>query len=127
MDSNRTFFVVEEDNFNVKVAGYEDNPEWLKNGRIYLLFFKAFTPAGTIKAAIPNLEYIKAMGFNIIWVLPITEIPGDVDNQINIGYNIIDFLKVESSLGTDEDYKEFIDAAHDLGIKVIQDITQSYR
>ncbi|NOX64757.1 MAG: T9SS type A sorting domain-containing protein [Chlorobi bacterium] len=125
-DSNRTFFVVEEDNFNVKVAEYEDNPEWLKNGRIYLLFFKAFTPAGTIKAAIPNLEYIKAMGFNIIWVLPITEIPGDVDNQINIGYNIIDFLKVESSLGTDEDYKEFIDAAHDLGIKVIQDITPNH-
>ncbi|VAX22567.1 Alkaline phosphatase [hydrothermal vent metagenome] len=125
-DSNRTFFVVDDDNFIVKVAEYEDNPEWLKNGRIYLLFFKAFTPAGTIKAAIPNLEYIKAMGFNIIWVLPITEIPGDVDNQINIGYNIIDFLKVESSLGTKEDYKEFVDTAHDLGIKVIQDITPNH-
>ena len=126
IDSNRTFFMVKEDNFNVKVADYEDNPEWLKNGRIYLLFFKAFTPAGTIKAAIPNLEYIKAMGFNIIWVLPITEIPGDVDNQINIGYNIIDFLKVESSLGTNEDYKEFVDAAHELGIKVVQDITPNH-
>ena len=125
-DSSKTFFLVQDDNYIIKVAEYEDNPQWLKNGRIYLLFFKAFTPAGTIEAAIPNLEYIKAMGFNIIWVLPITEVPGDIDNQINIGYNIIDFLKVDPSLGTDSDYKEFVDAAHNLSIKVIQDITPNH-
>lgn len=126
IDSTRSFFVVEEDNPNVLAAGYEDNPSWVKNGRIYLLFFKAFTPEGTIQAAIPNLDYIKAMGFNIIWVLPITEVPGNIDNQINIGYNIIDFLKVETSLGTEEDYKEFIEEAHKRGIKVIQDITPNH-
>jgi len=125
-DSTETFFVVKQDSPNVKIAGYEDNPQWVKNARVYLLFFKAFTPTGTIQAAIPNLEYIKAMGFNVIWVLPVTEIPGNVDNQINIGYNIIDFLKVESSLGTDEDYREFVQEAHNLGIKVIQDITPNH-
>ncbi|MEJ2196559.1 MAG: alpha-amylase family glycosyl hydrolase, partial [Ignavibacteriaceae bacterium] len=76
--------------------------------------------------AIPNLEYIKAMGFNVIWVLPVTEVPGSIDNQINIGYYIIDFEKVETSLGTDEDYKEFIQEAHNLGIRVIQDITPNH-
>ncbi len=126
LDSTRTFFVVIEDSQNVNVAGYADNPEWLKTSRIYLLFFKAFTPAGTIQAAIANLPYIKAMGFNTIWVLPVTEIPGNVDNQINIGYNIIDFMKVESSYGTDQDYKDFVDAAHELGLKVIQDITPNH-
>jgi len=90
------------------------------------MFFKAFTPTGTIQAAIPNLDYIKAMGFNVIWVLPVTEVPGAVDNQINIGYNIIDFENVETSLGTNEDYKEFIEEAHNLGIKVIQDITPNH-
>jgi glycosidase len=126
LDSTRAFFVVKQDSPDVQVAGYEDNPEWVKNTRIYLLFFKAFTPAGTIQAAIPNLPYIKAMGFNVIWVLPITEVPGNVDNQINIGYWIIDFEKVETSLGTDEDYQNFIDEAHSLGIKVIQDITPNH-
>lgn len=126
VDSTRSFFVVEVDNFNIQPAKYNDNPEWVKNGNIYLLFFKAFTPEGTIKAAIPNLEYIKAMGFNIIWVLPITEVPGNIDNQINIGYYTKDFLKVEPSLGTEEDYKNFVDAAHELGIKVIQDITPNH-
>ncbi|MGB5849248.1 MAG: alpha-amylase family glycosyl hydrolase, partial [Ignavibacteriaceae bacterium] len=126
LDSSRTFFVVKQDSPDVHVAGYEDNPDWVKNARIYLLFFKAFTPVGTIQAAIPNLEYIKAIGFNVIWVLPVTEIPGNVDNQINIGYNIIDFENVETSLGTNEDYKEFVEEAHNLGIKVIQDITPNH-
>ena len=126
VDSAKTFFVVIEDSQNVKVAGYADNPDWVKNARIYLLFFKAFTPAGTIQAAIANLPYIKAMGFNTIWVLPVTEIPGNVDNQVNIGYNIIDFLNVETSYGTNQDYKDFINAAHQLGLKIIQDITPNH-
>ncbi|MCW8804066.1 MAG: alpha-amylase family glycosyl hydrolase [Ignavibacteriaceae bacterium] len=126
LDSTKTFFVVIEDSQNVNVAGYADNPDWLKNGRIYLLFFKAFTPTGTIQSAIANLPYIKAMGFNSIWVLPVTEVPGNIDNQINIGYNTIDFMKVETSYGTDQDYKDFVDAAHQIGLKVIQDITPNH-
>lgn len=126
IDSSRTYFVVIPDSANVKVAGFADNPDWVKNARIYLMFFKAFTPAGTIQAAIANLPYIKAMGFNTIWVLPVTEVPGNIDNQINIGYNTIDFLKVETSLGTNQDYKNFVDAAHQLGIKIIQDITPNH-
>jgi glycosidase len=126
LDSTQAFFVVQQDSPNVKVAGYADNPDWLKNARIYLLFFKAFTPVGTIQAAIANLPYIKAMGFNTIWVLPVTEIFGNVDNQINIGYNIIDFLNVETSYGTNQDYKDFVAAAHQLGLKVIQDITPNH-
>ncbi|MCK7519611.1 MAG: alpha-amylase family glycosyl hydrolase [Ignavibacteriales bacterium] len=107
LDSTRTYFVVIPDSENVKVAGYADNPDWVKNARIYLMFFKAFTPAGTIQAAIANLPYIKAMGFNTIWVLPVTEVPGNIDNQINIGYNTIDFLKVETSLGNKSGLQKF--------------------
>ncbi len=126
VDSTKTFFVVIQDSANIKIAGYADNPNWVKNANIYLLFFKAFTPAGTIQAAIANLPYIKAMGFNTIWVLPVTEVPGNIDNQINIGYNIIDFMNVESSYGTNQDYKNFVDEAHNLGLKVIQDITPNH-
>ncbi len=126
LDSTRAYFVVDENSLEVKIGGYKDNPEWLKNGRIYLLYFKSFTSEGTIRAAIPNLDYIKAMGFNIIWVLPVMEIPGSADNQINIGYYIIDLLNVESSLGTKEDYKEFVSEAHKRGIKIIQDVTPNH-
>ena len=126
VDSTQGYFFVEADGETVDVGGIADNPQWVKNSRIYLLFFKAFTPDGTIASAIPNLDYIAAMGFNTIWVLPVMEIPGDVDNQINIGYYIEDFMQVESSYGTSQDYKDFVAAAHDLGLKVIQDVTPNH-
>ncbi|MCF7921222.1 MAG: T9SS type A sorting domain-containing protein [Candidatus Marinimicrobia bacterium] len=126
VDSTQGSFFIGQDGSLVDVAHFEDNPQWVKNSRIYLLFFKAFTPEGTIASAIPNLDYIAAMGFNTIWVLPVMEIPGDVDNQINIGYYIEDFMHVESSYGTDQEYKDFVDAAHDLGLKVIQDVTPNH-
>ncbi len=126
LDSTQGYFFVEQDGESLDIGYISDNPQWVKNSRIYTLFFKAFTPAGTIASAIPNLDYIAAMGFNTIWVLPVMEIPGDVDNQINIGYYIEDFMHVETSYGTDQDYKDFVDAAHDLGLKVIQDVTPNH-
>jgi len=126
VDSTKGTFYISADGETVDIGHFNDNPQWVKNSRIYTLFFKAFTPEGTIASAIPNLDYIAAMGFNTIWVLPVMEIPGDVDNQINIGYYTEDFMSVESSYGTDQDYKDFVAAAHDLGLKVIQDVTPNH-
>jgi glycosidase len=126
LDSTQGYFFVGQDGASLDIGHLHDNPQWVKNSRIYTLFFKAFTPDGTIASAIPNLDYIAAMGFNTIWVLPVMEIPGTVDNQINIGYYIEDFMHVESSYGTDQDYKDFVAAAHDLGLKVIQDVTPNH-
>lgn len=125
-DSTRTFFTVSEDGSTLMQAENADNAQWVKDSRIYIMFFKAFTPEGTIAAAIPNLDYVAAMGFNTIWVLPVMEIPGDVDNQINIGYRIEDLYSVESSLGTSQDYKDFVAEAHSLGMRVIQDVTPNH-
>jgi len=126
VDSMRTYFVVVQDSPNIEPAGYADNPFWVKDGRIYLLFFKAFTPQGTFQAAIPHLDYIKAMGFDIIWVLPVMDVPGNIDNQVNIGYNILDFFNVDPTYGTNQDFKDFMDAAHSLGLKVILDVTPNH-
>jgi glycosidase len=125
-DQSRSFFVKDPGDILVDVGSYEDNPSWVKTANIYLMFFKAFTSTGTIQAAIPNLEYVKAMGFNTIWVLPVMEIPGIVDNQINIGYSIMDFYNVETSYGANQDFKEFVAAAHEHGLKVILDVTPNH-
>lgn len=125
-DSTRAFFTVQADSPAVDVAGYADNPSWVKDSRVYLMFFKAFTPEGTIQAAIPHLDYIKAMGFNVIWVLPVMDVEGDIDNGVNIGYNIIDFFNVDPVYGSNQDFRDFIDAAHNQGMKVILDITPNH-
>ncbi|NOX36028.1 MAG: T9SS type A sorting domain-containing protein [Calditrichaeota bacterium] len=124
-DSTRVFVRRNRDG-SITFSDYEINPEWVQQSRIYLLFFKAFTPEGTIRAAIPNLDYIKSLGFNVIWVLPVMDTEGIIDNQINIGYNIIDFYRVAPEYGTAQDFKDFVARAHELGMKVILDVTPNH-
>ncbi|HNW60333.1 MAG TPA: alpha-amylase family glycosyl hydrolase [bacterium] len=101
-------------------------PQWVRDARIYCLFFKSFTSGGRIADAIPRLEYIKAMGFNIIWVLPVMDVEGVIDQGANVGYNIIDFRHVDPVYGSDTDFKEFVSAAHAAGLRVILDITPNH-
>ncbi len=124
-DSTGSFFRLESDG-SVYLDHYAANPSWVNNARIYCLFFKAFTPEGTIRAAIPNLDYIHSLGFNVIWVLPVMDTEGTIDNQINIGYNIVDFYSVAPEYGTKQDFKDFVARAHELGMKVILDVTPNH-
>lgn len=124
-DSVRVFVRRNADG-SIAFSDYEINPGWVQQSRIYLLFFKAFTPEGTIRAAIPNLDYIQSLGFNVIWVLPVMDTEGIIDNQINIGYNIIDFYRVAPEYGTAQDFKDFVARAHELGMKVILDVTPNH-
>ncbi len=125
-DSSRIFFSVDAASGQLTAPGLENNPQWVREGRVYLMFIKGFTPEGTIQAATDNLDYVRDMGFNIIWVLPVMEIPGNVDNQINIGYYIEDFMNIEQSYGTNQDFKDFVQTAHNMGIKVILDVTPNH-
>jgi glycosidase len=126
VDSTKASFYTSGEALDVRVAGYEDNPAWVKQGRVYQIFLKAFTREGTFRAAAANLDYVKAMGFNIIWLLPITTVNGDMDNQTNIGYNIVDFRNADPAYGSNEDYQFFLDEAHKRGIRVVQDITPNH-
>ncbi|MCI0515895.1 T9SS type A sorting domain-containing protein, partial [candidate division KSB1 bacterium] len=101
-------------------------PDWVANAQIYCLFFRSFTPSGTISAAISQLGWIKKMGFNVIWVLPVTDVEGVIDQGTNIGYNIIDFYRVEPYYGSNEDFKLFVRKAHEIGLRVILDVTPNH-
>jgi len=101
-------------------------PSWVGNAQIYCLFIKGFTPQGTIQAAIDSLKHIKNMGFNVIWVLPVMDVEGIIDQGTNIGYNIIDFYNVEPFYGSNADFKDFVNAAHEMGLRVILDVTPNH-
>ena len=74
-----------------------------------------------------GLARIKSLGFNAVWVTP------PVVNQISNGgtggyhgYWGTDFLHVDPHLGTDQDFENFVDCAHSLGLKVFQDIVVNH-
>ncbi len=123
-DTTRSYFTVNTDG-SVYFPSYADNPSWVKNARMYLIFLHSFTQDGTIKSATQKLDYVKSMGYNVIWLMPIMLNQYRID-AIGGGYGIVDFYKIAPEYGTIEDFKEFLNKAHSLGIKVILDITTNH-
>jgi len=91
---------------------------------IYELHIGTFgqTPDGVLPAnfdeARAKLDHLKDLGVNAVQVMPIWEFP----QSISWGYNGSHPYTVESSYGTPTDFKEFVDAAHQLGIAVFSDL-----
>ncbi len=124
-DTMQSYFSISA-NDSISYSSYASNPKWARMGRIYLLFFNSFTPQQTINAATLKLNYIAQMGFNIIWVMPVMQNNQPMDNGTGTGYNIVDFYKVAPQYGTNADFKNFVDRAHQLGMKVILDVTPNH-
>ncbi len=70
-----------------------------------------------LKRAIEKLDYLAELGINAIELLPVTEYAGDY----RWGYLVSYYFAVESSYGTPEDFKRFVDECHARGIRVIID------
>ncbi|HYQ86650.1 MAG TPA: alpha-amylase family glycosyl hydrolase [Bacteroidota bacterium] len=124
-DTTRNYFTLLS-NDTVAVPTLANNPSWVKQGRMYQLFFKSATPQGTINAALPRLDYIASMGYNIIWVMPVMKNAYTINNGPGPGYDIVDFYTVAPEYGTNDDFKRFVARAHQLGLKIILDVTPNH-
>lgn len=98
-------------------------PKWVDSAIIYSIYTRNFTSEGTFAAAMDKIPYLKQLGVNTIWFLPIHEI-GEEKRKGAHGspYSIRDYYSVAKELGTKEDFKRFVDAAHEAGMKVIIDM-----
>jgi len=77
---------------------------------------------GTFEEAIKRLSYLKAIGVNVVEVMPVAEFAGDV----SWGYNPAHLFSVETAYGGPNGFKSFICAAHSLGIAVIIDVVYNH-
>ena len=98
------------------------HPQWSKNAAIYQLNTRQFSPEGTFRAAEKQLPRLKALGTDIIWLMPIHPI-GEKNRKGTLGspYSVRDYFGVNPEFGTFEDLKHFVDTAHSLGMYVILD------
>jgi 1,4-alpha-glucan branching enzyme len=98
------------------------HPDWAKSAVLYQLNTRQFTPEGTLRAAERQLPRLKALGADIVWVMPIHPI-GEKNRKGSLGspYSVRDYEAVNPELGTLADLKSFVDAAHRLGMHVILD------
>ncbi len=79
-------------------------------------------PHGSYRSAIDRLDFVAALGVNMIELLPISEFGG----ARSWGYNPAGLFAVESSYGTPDDFKALVDAAHARGIGVIVDVVHNH-
>ena len=98
------------------------HPDWVKDAVIYQLNTRQATPEGTFKAAQAHLSRIKALGADIVWLMPIHPI-GQENRKGGLGspYSVKDYFAVNPEFGNEEDLRAFISEAHSLGLKVILD------
>ena len=103
-----------------KPAAPERN--WIDTAVVYELNTRQFTPEGTFDAARQQLPRLKALGVDIIWLMPIYPI-GELERKGSLGsyYAIRDYCDVNPEFGTLKDFNVFLAEAHDLGFKVILD------
>ena len=86
---------------------------------IYELDLYNFTSAGTLAAAQQRLDYLKDLGIDIIWLMPIH--PRGIQGRIgSLGspYAPRDYHAVNSDFGTLADLQSFVNAAHQRGMQV---------
>ena len=98
------------------------HPEWSYSAVLYELNIRQFTADGTFNAAIERLPFLRSIGVDAIWLMPIYPI-GIEGRKGSSGsyYSIRDYKGVNSEFGAEDDLRAFISAAHAMGIKVLLD------
>ena len=96
--------------------------DWSYSAVLYEMNVRQLTPEGTLRAAEEKLEFLRSMGIDAIWLMPIYPI-GEEGRKGSLGsyYSIQDYCAVNPEFGTMEDFDSFINKAHALGMKVLLD------
>ena len=93
---------------------------------IYQLHVKAFHDSdgdgiGDFRGLTEKLDYIRDLGVNTVWVMPFYPSPLRDD-----GYDVADFESVHPPYGTVADFKRFVRAAHERGLRVITELIMNH-
>jgi maltose alpha-D-glucosyltransferase / alpha-amylase len=103
----------------VKKAGSATDPLWYKDAIIYEIHVRAFMDSnadgiGDFPGLLSRLDYLQDLGVTCLWLLPFFPSPLRDD-----GYDIANYIDVNPSYGTLNDFKLFLDAAHQRGMQVM--------
>src|SRR5947209_4694209 len=106
----------------MKKAASARDPLWYKDAVIYETHVKAFFDSnndgiGDFKGLTQKLDYVQQLGVTCIWLLPFFPSPLRDD-----GYDISDYITVHRTYGTVDDFKEFLNAAHDRELQVMVEL-----
>lgn len=126
---NATVYFVLTDRFNNAFTG-NDLAYGREKDAAPLRGFMGGDLAGLINKI--NDGYFDALGVNAIWLTPpVEQIHAGTDEGTGKsygfhGYWARDFTAVDANLGTENDFRNFVEAAHARGIRVILDVVMNH-
>ena len=103
-----------------------ENQLWYKNAIYYEVYVRAFYDSngdghGDLPGLTQKLDYLKELGVDCLWLLPVYPSPLKDD-----GYDIADYYGVIADYGTLEDLKKLVESAHARGIRIILDLVLNH-
>ena len=107
-------------------TGTANDPLWYKDAIIYELPIKSFCDGnadgvGDFTGLCEKLDYLQGLGVTCLWLLPFFPSPLKDD-----GYDIADYVNVHPSYGTLDDFKAFLQAAHERGLRVVIELVLNH-
>jgi maltose alpha-D-glucosyltransferase / alpha-amylase len=105
---------------------FESDPLWFKRAVFYEIHVRGFFDGngdgmGDLRGVMEKLDYLEWLGIDCIWLLPMYPSP-----LRDGGYDIADFYDIHPDYGTVEDFRAFVDAAHQRQIRVIADLVMNH-
>lgn len=94
------------------------NP-WYFRAIIYEVYVDKF--AVNFRGLIAKLDYFNYLGINTLWLLPHYPSP-----MVDGGYDVSDYTSVRPALGDMHDFDEFLERAHQKGIRVMTDLVLNH-
>ena len=98
------------------------HPAWSCQAVLYEMNVRQLTPEGTLRAAAERLPFLRELGIDAVWLMPIYPI-GCEGRKGSLGsyYSIRDYCAVNPEFGTMADLDHFVATAHGLGMRVLLD------
>ena len=106
---------------------------WWNETVFYEIFVRSFYDSdgdgiGDIQGIIEKLDYLNDgnpetdddLGITGIWLMPVAQSPS------YHGYDVIDYETIEEDYGTNEDFQQLMEEAHNRGIKIIVDLVMNH-
>lgn len=120
---------------NLREEEQFDIPAWAENKVVYQIFPSRYATTehveeslwykspvnnmdnlhGNLRGIINHLPHIKELGIDVIYMTPIFL------SESMHKYDTIDYYKIDPSFGTEDDLKELVNKAHEMGMRVILD------
>ncbi len=112
---------------NVSGESARQSRDWVRDGVVYEIFPRAFSPEGNFNGITKQLDRLKDLGVTILWLMPIHQI-GQEKKKGTIGspYAVRDYYSINPDYGTKEDLRRLVNEAHKRGIKIIIDIVANH-